>query len=260
MRINPPRGGASDEGAPYFFTARAAIDFRDTSPIAAALSFALPDASTLTTFIAALLVLEITPGPDMMLVMARGIGQGRRTALLTVAGMVFVAGPIQVGLLVLGLATLLTSSPTALLALQWAGAVYMLYLGVKMIRSSREQSSTAPIAPLQTSAAALREGALNSLTNPKSLLFMFAFLPQFVDPAAGPIWSQLLVLGTIQKLAGVLSLGAVALAAGSIGQWLTRWPRLLIWQQRFTGAVLIALGARLLTAGHSGSMTVVGRA
>ena len=68
------------------------------------------------------------------------------------------------------------------------------------------------------------------------------------------------MLGTIQKLAGVLSLGAVALAAGSIGQWLTRWPRLLIWQQRFTGAVLIALGARLLTAGHSGSMTVVGRA
>ena len=84
----------------------------------------------------------------------------------------------------------------------------------------------------------MREGAINSLTNPKSLLFMFAFLTQFVDPTAGPVWTQLL-LGTLQKLAGVLSLGSVAMASGTVGVWLTRWPRLLAWQERFTGMVMI---------------------
>jgi threonine/homoserine/homoserine lactone efflux protein len=97
----------------------------------------------------------------------------------------------------------------------------------------------------------MREGAVNSLTNPKSLLFMFAFLPQFVDPQSGPVWRQLLMLGALQKVAGILSLGSVALAAGTIGQWLLRWPWLLSWQRRFTGIVMVALGIRLLfgTAG-----------
>ena len=66
--------------------------------------------------------------------------------------------------------------------------------------------------------SAIREGTINSLTNPKSLLFMFAFLPQFVDPGVGPVWLQLAVLGTIQKSAGILSLGSVAMASGTIGQ------------------------------------------
>ena len=80
----------------------------------------------LLTFVAALFVLEITPGPDMMLVLARGIGQGRRVALLTVVGMVFFAGLVQVSLLVLGVASLLKAYPAGLMALQWVGAVYML--------------------------------------------------------------------------------------------------------------------------------------
>jgi threonine/homoserine/homoserine lactone efflux protein len=98
----------------------------------------------------------------------------------------------------------------------------------------------------------VREGAINSLTNPKSLLFMFAFVPQFVDPAAGPVWSQLLLLGSLQKLAGVLSLGSVAVASGTVGGWLNRWPRLLSWQERFTGLVMIGLGLRLLASGNAG--------
>lgn len=209
--------------------------------------------SLFLAFLAALFVLEITPGPDMMLVVARGIGQGRRVALLTVVGMIFVSGVVQVGLLVLGLASLLQLYPRFLAALQGIGALYLIYLGGRVLWSARRPSQAqAPSRRRVGSLAAVREGALNNLTNPKSLLFMFAFLPQFVDPQVGPVWVQLLILGSLQKLSGILSLGGVALAAGSVGKLLSRWPGAILWQERFTGTVMIALGLRLLAAGGPG--------
>ncbi len=211
----------------------------------------MPDASTFLTFFIALAVLDITPGPDMMLIVARGVGQGRRIALLTVAGMVLVAGVAQIGLLVLGLASLLKAYPSALIVLQWAGAAYLLYLGGRMIWASFRHHPDGGLKTKPVSGwTAVREGALNNLTNPKSLLFMFTFLPLFVDPNAGPVWLQLLVLGSIQKLTGIVSLGGVALASGSVGQFLHRWPKLLAWQERFTGLILIGLGVRLLVSGN----------
>ncbi|WP_321782183.1 LysE family translocator [Paraburkholderia sp. J94] len=210
---------------------------------------AMPTPATFLTFLAALCLLELSPGPDMMLVLARGVGQGRRTALFTVVGMVFVAGIVQVSMLVLGLATLIHRYPTALNVLRWAGAVYLIWLGVKMLAASASghtrTKSEAPVSDWK----AVRQGALNSLTNPKSLLFMFAFLPQFVDPARGPLWSQFLILGSIQKLTGIVSLGGVAFASGTVGEWLRRYPRLIAWQERFTGVVMIALGVRLFFSG-----------
>ncbi|OWV77666.1 lysine transporter LysE [Rhizobium sp. R634] len=219
----------------------------------------MANASTFLTFLLALTVLQITPGPDMMLIMARGVGQGRRTALLAVFGMIFVSGTVQVGLLVLGLASLLGAYPAALMVLQWAGAVYLIYLGGRMIWTSFGKHAGAVKVRPASGWSAVREGAINNLTNPKSLLFMFAFLPQFVDPSAGPVWLQLLILGSIQKLMGLLSLGSVALAAGSVGHFLYRWPRLLAWQERFTGLVMIGLGIRLLLTGHSGPAPAAAR-
>jgi threonine/homoserine/homoserine lactone efflux protein len=211
----------------------------------------MPPFESLVTFALALLVLDLTPGPDMMLILARGIGQGRKVALMTVVGMVFISGLVQVTLLVLGIASLLHTYPAALTILRWTGAAYLIWLGARMIRSSARHGATEGSSRSVSAWTAVREGAINNLTNPKPLLFMFAFLPQFVDPAAGPVWLQLLVLGTIQKLAGVFSLGAVALAAGTVGGWLARRPLFLVWQKRFTGAVMIALGLRLLLTGNS---------
>ena len=210
----------------------------------------MPDASIFLTFLIALAVLEITPGPDMMLVIARGVGQGRRTALLTVVGMVFVAGAVQVGLLVLGLASLVAAYPSALHVLQWLGAAYLIYLGIRMVWASFAHQSATRLKSRPVSGwKAVREGTLNSLTNPKYLLFMFTFLPLFVDPDVGAVWLQLLVLGSIQKLVGIFSLGGVALASGTVGQFLHRFPKLLAWQERFTGIVLVGLGIRLLLSG-----------
>src|SRR5215510_9313931 len=95
----------------------------------------MPDPAAFLTFLTALFFLEITPGPDMMLVLARGIGQGRKTAMMTVIGMIFVAGVVQVALLVLGVASLLEAHPASLNILRWVGAGYLLYLGVQLIRS-----------------------------------------------------------------------------------------------------------------------------
>jgi threonine/homoserine/homoserine lactone efflux protein len=101
------------------------------------------------------------------------------------------------------------------------GAAYLMWLGIKMIATSGTDTRLRKTAII-SDWNAVKEGALNSLTNPKSLLFMFAFLPQFIDPAAGPVWLQLLVLGSIQKLAGIVSLGSVAMASGTFGNWLRK--------------------------------------
>jgi threonine/homoserine/homoserine lactone efflux protein len=209
----------------------------------------MPGAETLLAFLIALFFLEVTPGPDMMLILGRGIGQGRKVALLTVVGMIFVAGFIKISLLILGVASLLQAYPEALTLLRWTGAAYLLWLGVKLIRASFRGGALAVAVAKTSSWSAMRDGAINSLTNPKSLLFMFAFLPQFVEPAVGPVWFQLLLFGSLQMLSGVLALSAVALASGTVGQWLARWPRLLAWQQRFTGLVMIGLGLRLFVSG-----------
>lgn len=209
----------------------------------------MPSPETFLTFLAALFLLEISPGPDMMLTIARGIGQGRRIALLTVLGNVFVAGFFQVSFLVLGLVAVVHAWPISLDMLRWAGAAYLIWLGIKMIASSGTDTRLKKTTKI-SGRRAVKEGAINSLTNPKSLLFMFAFLPQFVDPHVGPIWVQLLIFGTIQKLAGILSLGSVAMASGTFGEWLGKHPGFLKWQERFTGVVMMGLGLRMLFGGN----------
>lgn len=210
----------------------------------------MPTFETFITFMVALCLLELIPGPDMMLIIARGVGQGRRAAIFTVVGMVFFAGIIQVSMLVLGLATLVHAYPLSLDILRWAGAAYLIYLGFNMLRSSAATGAKSKSSVQLTDWQAIRGGAINSLTNPKSLLFMFAFLPQFVDPAVGPVWLQLLILGSLQKLIGIFSQGFIALASGSMGKWLSRNPALIIWQERFTGLVMLSLALRLLITGN----------
>nr|WP_245296699.1 LysE family translocator [Rhizobium bangladeshense] len=101
-----------------------------------------------------------------------------------------------------------------------------------------------------SAARALGEGTINNLTNPKALVFLFAFLPQFVNPESSwPVAMQLLVLGAVTKLSNFVILGTVAFGAGTLGGWLSRRPSLIAWQQRFSGIVMILLGVRLAFSG-----------
>src|SRR5262245_36308167 len=137
----------------------------------------MPPLESLVTFAIALLILDLTPGPDMMLVMARGVGQGRKVALMTMVGMTMVAGGVQVALLVLGIASLLQAHPEALILLRWIGAAYLIWLGMRLVLSRGRKDAAGDDVAGISAWRAMREGAINSLTNPKSLLFMFAFLP-----------------------------------------------------------------------------------
>jgi len=214
----------------------------------------MPDLGTFLTFYAAVLAIQLTPGPDMVLVVGRGIGQGRRVALFSAVGMTLVAGIVQLLMLAFGIASLLAASPLAFEILRWAGAAYLIWLGVRLLVGSYKRGPIAEEAVLvsMSDAAALREGAINNLTNPKALAFLFAFLPQFVDPANDwPVTAQLLLLGGITKLSNFAILSAVALGAGTFGGWLARRPGLIVWQNRFAGLVMIGLGLRLAIAGDA---------
>ncbi len=210
---------------------------------------------TLLTFYTAVLALQLSPGPDMLLILGRGVGQGRRVALMTAAGATLLAAVVQLPLLALGVASLVQASPVAFAALRWAGAAYLVWLGVKLLlRAGRRDVGVMTVRPV-SDWTALREGMVSNLTNPKPLVFMLAFLPQFVDPTNGwPVAAQLLALGAIQKISGFIVMATVAVGAGSVGGWLARHPSLIAWQERFTGLVMVGLGVRLALGGDGRPM------
>jgi threonine/homoserine/homoserine lactone efflux protein len=184
----------------------------------------MPELATYLAFVAAVLAMQAVPGPDTLLVVSRGVGQGRTVAIAT---------------------ALVRSSPLAFEALRYLGAGYLIYLGLRLIL--RRRRGDAALSPVRaTPRSAFLEGMISNLTNPNVLVFMLAFLPQFVDPARGSVAVQLLVLGATQKLCGLVVLAATAFAAGTVGDWIARRPGLILWQERLAGAVMIGLGVRLL--------------
>lgn len=195
-------------------------------------------------FLGTVILMQMPPGPDSMLVVARGVGQGRGTALFTVLGMTLGAGAVQLPLLALGISSLVSASPEAFNALRWAGAAYLVWLGLKLLLSAPATGRIAGakhVGPL----IAFRQGMIANLVNPWPIGFMVAFLPQFVDPAAGSVTLQMLALGATQKATGVLVLGSYALAAGTAGAWIRRHPRVGLWQQRMAGCLIVGLGLRM---------------
>ncbi|WP_027146889.1 LysE family translocator [Mesorhizobium sp. WSM3626] len=199
-------------------------------------------------FVGTVILLQMPPGPDSMLVMARGIGQGRGTALFTVVGMTLGAGLVQLPPIALGVSSLLRASPLAFDALRWAGAAYLVWLGIRLLSGTKEDLEVDQIrrvGPL----AAMREGMVANLINPWPMTFMIAFLPQFVDPTRGSVWLQMLLLGATQKLTGVLVLGTYAVASGILGEWIMRRPGIRLWQQRIAGCCIVGLGVRMAVGG-----------
>lgn len=210
----------------------------------------MPRLETYFAFIGVLLAYQLGGiGPDMLLVISRGVAHGRRTAISTALGCV-AAGVIQIPLLAFGLASLIASSPVAYDVLRWAGAGYLVYLGIKLMlaRQVQEERIAPAAAPALVPWRAFSQGMLTNLTNPATLTFMLAIIPQFAQPSAGSITLQLVVLGVTMKGTGVIVLGSVALASSTASAWLTRRRGFLIWQERFAGAVLVVAATHLLFA------------
>jgi len=194
-------------------------------------------------FVTASLIVIVAPGQDMVLVMSRGIGQGARAGLVTAAG-------VCTGLLghsiiaTLGLGALLAASEMAYSALKYVGAAYLFYLGVRLLRSRGAGLGTHRTA--RTSLPRLfSEGALSNLSNPKIVLFYFAFLPQFVPASSAHPSALLFGLGVLFSLLTFAVKVPVGLFAGALSNWFRLHPNALAWVFRSSGLVLIGLGLRL---------------
>ena len=136
-------------------------------------------------------------------------------------------------------------SATAFQLVKWAGALYLIYLGIQALRSPGgplRVDYNAPATPLW---ALFRQGVITNVLNPKVAIFFLAFLPQFVQPEQGKVAWQILLLGAWFDFSGLVVLILVALLFGRMGDWLSRYPAFMRWQEKFTGAVLLGLGLRL---------------
>jgi threonine/homoserine/homoserine lactone efflux protein len=194
-------------------------------------------------FIAASIVLIVTPGQDMILVMSRSIAQGSAAGVATAAG-------VSVGLVghtllaTLGLGAVLRTSEWLFVALKLAGAAYLVVLGVQLLRTRAQQLATAEGVP-RSLLRLFVDGALSNVSNPKIAIFYFAFLPQFVAPDAEHPTAAVFALGLLFAALTFVVKGPVGLAAGHLSGWLRRRPAALQWLYRTSGAVLIGLGIKL---------------
>lgn len=199
------------------------------------------DPLTLLAFVPAGLALNLTPGADMMFCLGQGLKSGWRPAMAANFG-IALGGMVHTLLAALGLGALVAAHPAAFEAIRWLGVGYLLWLAVAALRSSPFAAET-QVAPAPASRA-FWQGLMVNLLNPKVILFILAFLPQFVDPVR-PILPQFLTLGLVFSFGGLLVNGTVGLFAGSIGQRLARSANLSRWLARVSAGIFGALALRL---------------
>jgi len=201
----------------------------------------LPPMHDLLLFMMAAAVLLVIPGPAVLYIVARSVDQGRKAGLASCSG-VATGGLAHVLAAALGLSALLVSSALAYSAVKYAGAAYLIYLGIRKLRE--RPAAAEGVARVQP--ASLRhiyaQGILVQVLNPKTAIFFFAFLPQFVQPARGSVAGQFLALGLLFLVMGFLSDSLWALTAGSAAGWLRRNPKFLRNQKYVSGTVYIGLG------------------
>lgn len=201
------------------------------------------DMTNFAIFFTASWILIITPGPDIIYVITRGVSQGRRAGIVSAIG-------VTLGILVhtifaaLGLAVILRTSALAFLAVKYTGAAYLVYLGIKSYRDKTSFDLTSEQAQARTRTIFI-QGMLSNVLNPKVALFFLAFLPQFVNSDYGGVALQMLYLGLTFAFFCVIFLLFLGYFSGSLGLWLSRNQFLASKIRFITGSILIALGLRL---------------
>ena len=208
----------------------------------------LPDPGTLAVFVAAAVALLVVPGPAVLYIVSQSIEHGRTAGLVSMLG-IQVGGLVHVAAAALGLSALLVQSSVAFNVVKYAGAAYLLFLGLrKLLR--RERFETNGEGPPRDLNRLFVQGIVVNILNPKTALFFFAFLPQFVSVEKGSVGLQIAILGLLFILIAMVSDGLYALAAGTASDWL-RGSRAFLRAERWvSGTVLVLLG---VTAAFSGN-------
>jgi threonine/homoserine/homoserine lactone efflux protein len=209
----------------------------------------LPSHSSLLLFVSAALVLLAIPGPAVFYVTSRSIGHGRGAGLVSALG-IGVGTLFHVAAAALGLSALLMSSAIAFGAVKYLGAAYLIYLGIQKILREETVASSEPSAQTRLSRI-FGQGIVVNVLNPKTALFFFAFLPQFVDASRGKVAGQIMFLGLLFAVMGVLSDSVWALFAGTLAHALKRNTRWMRAQRYVSGGMLISLGLATAFAGSS---------
>lgn len=179
------------------------------------------DPGVLTAFVLAGLLLNVTPGADFIYVTANGIAAGPRVGMAAAVG-INLGIAVHVIAAAAGVSALLVAYPAAYDAVRYAGAAFLLYLAVEAWRSAGALGQGAAV---RSASAAIWRGFLTNLLNPKTALFIFAFIPQFTDPAIGPVWKQILVLGAVFLINGFVFVLCLGAAAGALSSWLRHRAR-----------------------------------
>ncbi|MBZ4487916.1 LysE family translocator [Microbacterium sp. cx-55] len=201
----------------------------------------------LLAFILASVVIIVIPGPSVLFVIGRSIALGRRAGVLSVVGNAL--GTIPAVLAVaFGVGAIVASSVAAFTVIKIAGAAYLVYLGIHAIRHRNAHVPGAEIAP-RSARTLLAQGFIVGLTNPKTIAFFVAVLPQFVSPAAGAVWAQLLLLGITFQLLALACDSVWAVAAGTARTWFARSPRRISTLSGAGGVMMIGLGGTLALTG-----------
>ena len=200
----------------------------------------MPSPSTFLVFVATALVLLAIPGPAVLYVVGRSIDQGRRGGLASVLG-ITTGTVVHIALATAGLSSLILASRVAFDAVKYVGAAYLIVLGLRRLLRRGLEDVEAGRTP-RSLRRAYTQGVLVNLTNPKTIVFIFAFIPQFVDPSARHVWLQVLVLGLSFAFLGMLSDSLYAFAAGTVADRLRGSRGIAKFQRWFGGGVLIGLG------------------
>jgi threonine/homoserine/homoserine lactone efflux protein len=204
----------------------------------------LPDTPLLLAFVGASLVLALTPGPAVVYIVARTLSQGRGCGLASVLGVALGNFGNAVGA-ALGLAALFAVSSAAFTVVKWAGAAYLVYLGLRMWLARPASLDATPQASAQPLGRVFRDGFIVALLNPKTTLFFAAFLPQFMDAHGSPLMQTLALGGVFIAIAGCTDLIYV-LTASLVAPRLGKAARHAVWGNRLAGTSFIGLG--VLTA------------
>lgn len=208
----------------------------------------MPTLNTIGVFAAAVVVFAVVPGPAVFYIVTRSMSQGRRAGVVSAASIAS-GNSVHVVAATVGLSALLASSAAAFSVVKYAGAAYLIYLGVKALRA-RRGTAAGPEVATQSLWRVFREGWIVAVLNPKAALFFLAFLPQFVDPARGSTASQLVVLGLLLVVITATSDTCYALLTGSASSWLRSRAHLLRRGRLVTGGAYIALGVTAAVAGE----------
>jgi threonine/homoserine/homoserine lactone efflux protein len=212
----------------------------------------LPTHSQLLFFVTTAAILLAIPGPAVLYIVGRSIGQGRNAGLVSALG-IGVGTLIHTAAAAVGLSALLVSSATAFSVVKYLGAAYLIYLGVQRLRKKESLAAGASDtdAPRVTLARVFTQGIVVNVLNPKTALFFFAFLPQFIDPARGHVAAQILTLGIFFAVMGTTSDSLWALFSGSVAGWLRGNQRWMRNERYVSGGILISLGVATALAGSS---------